>query len=230
MTGLAVISSHSTTQLADFIRRDMELVALFLSWWVFRQLQRNTALSKAEQSRLERTAGLSVAGTMLCSGIVMAIIALSRMSVYEPGGKVIVRSHHCRLGVDHQRVVLAALHRLDAQSSTVLSLPRSKAISCQSRRGPVCCHRADRRRRGPHPSRDPLCGHPRVRHRGWLPAVERSTYGAVTLGNVRTLFQRLRARMGQKRTDDRAELISQLEPIREFTVDAPKTLAGIISR
>jgi divalent metal cation (Fe/Co/Zn/Cd) transporter len=89
VTGLATFSSRSTTQLADFIRRDMELVALFLSWWVFRQLQRNTALSKAEQSRLERTAGLSVAGTMLCSGLVMAIIALSRLSVFAPGGKVI---------------------------------------------------------------------------------------------------------------------------------------------
>ncbi|MBN2393696.1 MAG: cation transporter [Anaerolineae bacterium] len=89
VTGLATLSSHSSTQLADFIRRDMELVALFLSWWVFRQLQRNVALTKADQSRLEHTANLSVAGTMLCSGIVMAIVALSRMSTYEPGGKVI---------------------------------------------------------------------------------------------------------------------------------------------
>jgi len=89
VTGLATLSSHSTTQLADFIRRDMELVALFLSWWVFRQLQRNTGLNAAEQSRLERAAGLSVAGTMLCSGLVMAIVALSRLSVYEPGGKVL---------------------------------------------------------------------------------------------------------------------------------------------
>ncbi|MBN2005560.1 MAG: cation transporter [Anaerolineae bacterium] len=89
VTGLATLSSHSTTQLADFIRRDMELVALFLSWWVFRQLQRNPALGAAKQSRLERTAGLSVAGTMVCSGIVMAMVALSRWSVYEPGGKVL---------------------------------------------------------------------------------------------------------------------------------------------
>lgn len=88
VTGLAVMSSHSTTQLADFIRRGIELVALFLSWWVFRQLQRNTALSQADQSRLERAASLSIAGTMICSGMVMALVALSRVSTYEPGGKV----------------------------------------------------------------------------------------------------------------------------------------------
>ena len=89
VTGLAAISSHSTTQLADFIRRSMELVASFLSWWVFRRLHRNTELSEAEQSRLEQIAGLSVAAAMICSGIVMLIVAMSRFSVYEPGGKVI---------------------------------------------------------------------------------------------------------------------------------------------
>jgi len=42
VTGIAVISSHSTTQLADFIRRTVELLALIISWWIFRQLQRNS--------------------------------------------------------------------------------------------------------------------------------------------------------------------------------------------
>lgn len=88
-TGLAAISSHSTTQLADFIRRSIELVALFLSWWVFRRLQRNTPLSQVDQVRLEHTARLSVAGAMICSGIVMLIVAMSRISAFEPGGKVV---------------------------------------------------------------------------------------------------------------------------------------------
>jgi divalent metal cation (Fe/Co/Zn/Cd) transporter len=87
-TGFALISSHSTTQLADFIRRGVELVAIFLSWWVFRQLQHNRHLSKTDQTRLERTAGTGVASAMICSGVIMLIIAISRLSMYEPGGKV----------------------------------------------------------------------------------------------------------------------------------------------
>jgi len=87
-TGYAVLTSHSTTQFADFLRRGVELAALFLSWWVFRQLQRNPSTGMAARARLERLAGLSVAGAMLCSGIVMLIVALSRLSVYEPGGRV----------------------------------------------------------------------------------------------------------------------------------------------
>ena len=56
--GYAALAGNSTTQLADFVRRTIELVALFLSWWVFRRLQRDTSLSQGDQSRLEHAAGL----------------------------------------------------------------------------------------------------------------------------------------------------------------------------
>lgn len=87
-TGLAVASSQSTTQLADFIRRGVELVALFLSWWVFRRIYRNRQMSADDQARLERLAGLSVAVTMVVSGFVMVGVAVSRLSAFEPSGQV----------------------------------------------------------------------------------------------------------------------------------------------
>lgn len=87
-TGMAVLSSQSSTQLADFIRRGVELVALFLSWWIFRRIHQGARLDAAAQARLERVAGLSVAVTMICSGIVMLLVALSRLSAFEPGGSV----------------------------------------------------------------------------------------------------------------------------------------------
>lgn len=89
-TGFALISSQSTTQLADFIRRGVELVALFLSWWVFHQIQRNLELKEPDRARLERTAQLSVAGAMCCSGLVLLIVAISRLTAFEPGGRVIL--------------------------------------------------------------------------------------------------------------------------------------------
>ena len=88
VTGIALITSHSTTQLADFIRRIVELAAIFISWWVFRQLGLDAALGAAHQDRLERAAGLSTAGAMACSGLVLLVVALSRLSVFEPGGSV----------------------------------------------------------------------------------------------------------------------------------------------
>lgn len=90
LTGYAVLTSHSTTQFADFLRRGVELVALFVSWWVFRQLLRKPSQSEAKRARLERLAGLSVAGAMLCSGLAMLIVAAYRLSVYQPSGRVIL--------------------------------------------------------------------------------------------------------------------------------------------
>lgn len=88
VTGYAVITSQSTTQLADFLRRGVELVAIFISWWVFRQLLQAAEMDEARQARLERAAGLSTALAMVCSGVVLIIVALSRLSVFEPGGSV----------------------------------------------------------------------------------------------------------------------------------------------
>jgi len=90
VTGIAALSSYSTTQFADFIRRSMELVAMFISWWVFSQLHRNQYIGEANRTRLERAAGLGVAAAMAGSGLVMLLIALSRISAFEPGGKVMM--------------------------------------------------------------------------------------------------------------------------------------------
>jgi divalent metal cation (Fe/Co/Zn/Cd) transporter len=87
-TGLAVLLSRSTTQLADFIRRTAELIALFVSWQVFRYLQRVDKLNHQNRARVEKIAGLSVATALGCSGLVMFALAISRISTFEPGGNV----------------------------------------------------------------------------------------------------------------------------------------------
>lgn len=87
-TGIAVAMSRSSTQVADFIRRTVELAALFVSWFLFRYIFRHE-LTPAIRVKLERTAGLSVSVALGCSGIVMFGLALSRLnSAFEPGGNV----------------------------------------------------------------------------------------------------------------------------------------------
>ena len=89
VTGIALINSQSTTQLADFLRRGVELVAIFISWWVFRKLHRSASIDAVDQARLERAAGLTTAAAMAVSGAVLLVVALSRLRVFEPGGSVI---------------------------------------------------------------------------------------------------------------------------------------------
>lgn len=87
-TGLAVMLSLSTTQLADFIRRCVELFALFVSWWIFRRLARHRKLSFEERARMEKTAVLSVSVALCCSSVALLLLALSRFSAFQPGGNV----------------------------------------------------------------------------------------------------------------------------------------------
>lgn len=87
-TGIAVILSQSTTQLADFIRRSVELVALFVSWFVFRAILRKENISHSEKARMEQAASLLTAAALVCSGIVILSLALSRLADFEPGGNV----------------------------------------------------------------------------------------------------------------------------------------------
>ena len=86
-TGIAVYTGRSTTQLADFTRRSIELVALFVSWWVFRRVQ-GTGASSGGEARLERRAALGVAAAMSCSGLVILAVAVSRSGRFQPGGNV----------------------------------------------------------------------------------------------------------------------------------------------
>lgn len=87
-TGLAVLLSNSSTQLADFIRRSVELAALFISWLVFRRLRHDPAATPAATARLERLAALSVAAALGGSGFALLIVALSRIHAFDPGGNV----------------------------------------------------------------------------------------------------------------------------------------------
>jgi len=87
-TGLAVLLSRSTTQVADFVRRSAELVALAISWAVYRHLRRRGDLSTMRRAQLERVATRGVAAALAVSGAVMLLLAAGRMRSFEPGGDV----------------------------------------------------------------------------------------------------------------------------------------------
>lgn len=86
-TGIAVFLSHSTTQLADFARRTAELMALLVSWLIYRHISRRQP-SWAVRAKLERVAGISVAATLIISGLIMLGLALARLRQFQPGGNV----------------------------------------------------------------------------------------------------------------------------------------------
>jgi divalent metal cation (Fe/Co/Zn/Cd) transporter len=88
VTGIAVLLSQSTTQLADFVRRSVELVALAVSWAVFRSLRRRPALDRERAARLEALATRVVAVALAVSGVVTLLLVAHRLRAFVPGGDV----------------------------------------------------------------------------------------------------------------------------------------------
>jgi len=87
VTGWAVILSQSATQVADFVRRTVELAAVAIAWAVFRRLRRREP-EPAAAARLERIAAWSVAAALGISGATTLLLALGRGIDVAPGGDV----------------------------------------------------------------------------------------------------------------------------------------------
>lgn len=89
VTGIPAFTSLSATQLADFIRRTAELVALGLSWWIFRRVHLQPDMTDSEAFRLEQISHRVVGLAMLSSGLAMGIIGLVRLTSPSVSGNVL---------------------------------------------------------------------------------------------------------------------------------------------
>lgn len=76
VVGIGLFLGRSSTQIADFIRRTAELVAIIVSWLVFRHLHKSGEPDAVHKDKLERIANLFVGAAMCMSGTAMIIIAL----------------------------------------------------------------------------------------------------------------------------------------------------------
>ncbi len=87
-TGVAVAMSQSTTQLADFVRRTVELLAIGTSYAAFARGGPDRA--EMLRARWERWAHRTVVATLATSGLLVATLAASRGGAFRPGGDVTV--------------------------------------------------------------------------------------------------------------------------------------------
>lgn len=75
VVGFGLLLGKSSTQLADFIRRTAELIAIIVAWVVFRMTIKDGVEDAARKTRLEETANRCVGLAMCISGAVMMLIA-----------------------------------------------------------------------------------------------------------------------------------------------------------
>ena len=77
VVGLGLLVGQSSTQLADFVRRSAELLAIIMAFVVYRITNRASRPTPPEEkARLERLSNLFVGAVMCISGLSMLLIAI----------------------------------------------------------------------------------------------------------------------------------------------------------
>jgi len=80
VVGVGYVFGRSSTQFADFVRRAAELVAIVVSWIIFRVTNSDGVEDAAKKAKLECVANLCVGAAMCLSGIIMFFIAILSQS------------------------------------------------------------------------------------------------------------------------------------------------------
>ena len=77
VVGLGLIAGRSSTQIADFVRRSAELLAIIMSFAVYTLIARDKNCDEVKSARIERRSNIFVGSMMCLAGTIMAILAFT---------------------------------------------------------------------------------------------------------------------------------------------------------
>lgn len=124
VVGIGLIVGKSSTQLADFIRRAIELLAIILSFVVYSVTTKDNYVDEDKKAKLEKGTGLFISLAMITSGVIMLILALT--SKQEEKGNVIFGLIIAVLGVIANCYFWLRYKKLSALSGNAVLLSQSK--------------------------------------------------------------------------------------------------------
>lgn len=76
VVGLGLLAGRSATQIADFVRRSAELLAIIAAFVVYRMTNRQEGADEMRRARLERVSNRFVGAMMCLSGVLMLVFSL----------------------------------------------------------------------------------------------------------------------------------------------------------
>ena len=97
VVGLGLLSGRSSTQIADFVRRSAELLAIIMSFVIYKLTTKGDVCDESKKQKLEKGSNIFV-GAMMCIGGALMIL-LTLMSDNEDKGNVIPGLAIALLGV-----------------------------------------------------------------------------------------------------------------------------------
>ena len=77
VVGLGLLAGRSSTQIADFVRRSAELLAIIMSFVVYRAVSNKGVADEVKKRKLERGSNVFVGSMMCLAGAIMAVLALT---------------------------------------------------------------------------------------------------------------------------------------------------------
>ena len=83
VVGLGLLVGQSSTQIADFVRRSSELLAIIMAYVVYQICSKDDVCDTVRREKLERISNLFVGAMMCLGGSVMMLLAF----LSEPGDK-----------------------------------------------------------------------------------------------------------------------------------------------
>ena len=75
VVGLGLLAGRSSTQVADFVRRSAELLAIIMSFVIYRITTREGACDQGKRAKLERRSNAFVGAMMCLGGAFMVLLA-----------------------------------------------------------------------------------------------------------------------------------------------------------
>ena len=77
VVGLGLIAGRSSTQIADFVRRSAELLAIIMSFAVYTSTQKDGVFDETKKLKAERRSNIFVGSMMCLAGSIMAVLAFT---------------------------------------------------------------------------------------------------------------------------------------------------------
>ena len=77
IVGLGLLAGRSSTQIADFVRRSAELMAIIMSFVVYTMLTSKDECEETEKKKLESRSNIFVGSMMCLAGAIMAVLAVT---------------------------------------------------------------------------------------------------------------------------------------------------------
>lgn len=124
VVGLGLIVGQSSTQIADFLRRSIELLAIIFSFAVYCITTKNDVTDELKKHKLEKGTNIFVSIAMIVSGIIMVLLALLSPSAEK--GNVIPGLAIAVLGVVANSIFWFKYQKLSKEEGNAILKVQSK--------------------------------------------------------------------------------------------------------